>query len=263
MAQKEDGEQKIPVIEIFGPTFQGEGNLAGHQTYFVRFGGCDYRCTKCDSMHAVDGDEIKRLATYMTQSQIFESLANFRTMHNPGVRLWTFSGGNPALWELGDVVNYLHQDMTAVAIETQGTYYKPWIQRCDFVTISPKGPGMGEKFLLEPYLEYLENLLDHPGLCIKIVVFSAQDIEFAVEVREITEEFAVKQNRRNPPFFLSLGNPNPPGSDLTGGDRNLLRTRLLNEMEVLCEEILGDPRCARFIFLPQVHVLIWGNKQGV
>jgi 7-carboxy-7-deazaguanine synthase len=30
----------FPVIEIFGPTIQGEGALAGLPTMFVRFGGC-------------------------------------------------------------------------------------------------------------------------------------------------------------------------------------------------------------------------------
>lgn len=34
----------LPVIEVFGPTVQGEGILAGLATYFVRFGGCDYLC---------------------------------------------------------------------------------------------------------------------------------------------------------------------------------------------------------------------------
>jgi 7-carboxy-7-deazaguanine synthase len=33
-----------PVIEIFGPTIQGEGAEAGLATHFLRVGGCDYRC---------------------------------------------------------------------------------------------------------------------------------------------------------------------------------------------------------------------------
>lgn len=33
----------FPVIEIFGPTIQGEGALAGLPTYFIRFGGCETR----------------------------------------------------------------------------------------------------------------------------------------------------------------------------------------------------------------------------
>ena len=44
----------IRVSEIFGPTIQGEGALIGQPTIFVRTGGCDYRCSWCGTMHAVD-----------------------------------------------------------------------------------------------------------------------------------------------------------------------------------------------------------------
>ena len=45
---------QIRVNEIFGPTIQGEGALIGQPTIFVRTGGCDYRCSWCDTLHAVD-----------------------------------------------------------------------------------------------------------------------------------------------------------------------------------------------------------------
>ena len=35
---------KLPVLEIFGPTFQGEGRAIGQKTMFVRTAGCDYHC---------------------------------------------------------------------------------------------------------------------------------------------------------------------------------------------------------------------------
>ena len=39
----------IAISEIFGPTIQGEGALIGKPTVFVRTGGCDYRCSWCDT----------------------------------------------------------------------------------------------------------------------------------------------------------------------------------------------------------------------
>ena len=33
---------KIPVLEIFGPTIQGEGMVVGQKTMFIRTAGCDY-----------------------------------------------------------------------------------------------------------------------------------------------------------------------------------------------------------------------------
>lgn len=260
MTQKDD--QKIPVIEWFGPTIQGEGLLCGHQTYFVRLGGCDYRCTKCDSMHAVDGEEIKKNATYMTALEIADVVQEVRIGRNEAIKLWTISGGNPALWDLKPFIDRLHEDGCIAAIETQGTYYKPWINDCDFVTISPKSPGMGERFLPEQYIEYIKALSRHPGLNIKIVVFSSQDVEFALEVREMTRAIIDVERGRMPPFFLSVGNPWPPGTEHTLSSDNL-RLQLLREMRATTEELLQDPRCAGFIFLPQLHVLLWGNKQGV
>ena len=47
-------EQTYLVQSIFGPTIQGEGPLMGTKTNFIRLAGCDYRCTWCDSMVAVD-----------------------------------------------------------------------------------------------------------------------------------------------------------------------------------------------------------------
>ena len=44
---------RILVSEIFGPTVQGEGPLIGQPSVFVRTGGCDYRCSWCDTLYAV------------------------------------------------------------------------------------------------------------------------------------------------------------------------------------------------------------------
>ena len=51
--------ETFPVIEIFGPTIQGEGAEAGLPTHFVRLGGCDYRCSWCDTMYAVDPATVR------------------------------------------------------------------------------------------------------------------------------------------------------------------------------------------------------------
>lgn len=52
----------LPVIEIFGPTVQGEGAEAGVPTHFLRLGGCDYRCAWCDTMYAVDPATVRASA---------------------------------------------------------------------------------------------------------------------------------------------------------------------------------------------------------
>ena len=42
---------KIPVLEIFGPTIQGEGMVVGQKTMFIRTAGCDYSCAEIGRAH--------------------------------------------------------------------------------------------------------------------------------------------------------------------------------------------------------------------
>ncbi len=54
---------KIPVIEIFGSTIQGEGVLIGKKVLFVRTAGCDYSCSWCvgedTEILMIDGRKVK------------------------------------------------------------------------------------------------------------------------------------------------------------------------------------------------------------
>src|SRR4051812_46730356 len=68
------GLRTHPVIEIFGPTIQGEGAEAGLPTHFVRFGGCDYRCVWCDTMYAVDPAIVRSTSRRLTTDEIIAEL---------------------------------------------------------------------------------------------------------------------------------------------------------------------------------------------
>src|SRR5215475_1774448 len=91
----------------FGPTVQGEGQLCGSISHFVRFGGCDYRCSWCDSMHAVDPDRVHQNAEWLSPAEIASKIRKLGRC--PTI---TFSGGNPALWDLTPLIAHL-----------QGEYY--------------------------------------------------------------------------------------------------------------------------------------------
>ena len=64
---------KIPVLEIFGPTIQGEGRVIGRKTMFVRTAGCDYRCSWCDSSFTWDGS-AKEDIRMMNAEEIYAAL---------------------------------------------------------------------------------------------------------------------------------------------------------------------------------------------
>src|SRR5438477_1924010 len=108
------GVTTFPVIEVFGPTIQGEGAEAGLPTHFVRLGGCDYRCSWCDTLYAVLPDEVRRNSTGMTPPEIVVRLQELGAT-TPWI---TLSGGNPALHQLGPLVDALHAASYFVAVET-------------------------------------------------------------------------------------------------------------------------------------------------
>jgi 7-carboxy-7-deazaguanine synthase len=245
-------------MEIFGPTIQGEGAVIGLQTYFIRFGLCDYKCTMCDSMHAVDPRSVSANATWEPADQIFLSFLE-HAKKTPNATPWvTFSGGNPCMHPLGPLVQSLRNERYKIAVETQGTFKPSWLHQCNVITVSPKGPGMGERFEQDKFIQFLTAFHKHYGLNIKVVVFDERDLEFSRMIMEILG----KLNATHIPVYLSLGNPNPPGH---GGEltRPEMTEMLTDRYLTLWEDIQNDPMLRHTRFLPQWHVYLWGNKKGV
>lgn len=255
-------DKKIPLVEVFGPTIQGEGHVIGQQTYFLRFGLCDYKCTMCDSMHAVDPREVKTHAKFLTQEEIAEELFQINKANTTN---WvTFSGGNPCIHDLSELVDILHKRGWKIAVETQGTLVPEWIKRVDVVTISPKGPGIGEQTDLEVLDRFMEKSTDFPhyeiGIGVervmKIVVFDERDLEFAAAMYE---RYADQLDG----FCLSQGNPNPPNKEgKSDVPRATLLLSLLDGYRRLFEDICNHPVLHKVKFLPQWHVFVWGQDKG-
>jgi 7-carboxy-7-deazaguanine synthase len=274
--------KKIPVIELFGPTFQGEGALCGVQTYFLRTGLCDYDCVFCDSRHAVDPHQVRAIAKWQTQAEIEEDFWKLVAgQAATAVAPWmTLTGGNPCIHDLTYLVEALQTRGIKINVETQGTICPPWLPKVDLVTISPKSPGMGEKFEEDKFRDMLRKCMLQTQIAVKIVVFNTVDLEFAHLVFSIVEEEELAYNTEmndNVQLgrFLSLGNWMPPqhanlekvSISFGRGDRqgvdDEIRRRLLYQFRSLCEDILQDNRFRKVTFLPQLHVLTWANLQKV
>jgi 7-carboxy-7-deazaguanine synthase len=148
--------KRHPVIELFGPVIQGEGSQAGVQTLFIRFGGCDYRCAKCDSLHAVIPGAVQKNAEWLTPLEIADRCTAIRD--TTGVEWITFSGGNPLMHRLDELVSILTTRDFQINVETQGTLWQDWLYAVTIVTVSPKSLGMGEKFEEGKYRRFLERL---------------------------------------------------------------------------------------------------------
>lgn len=266
-------EKKIAVIETFGPTIQGEGPLAGSKTMFVRFGGCDYRCNSCDSLHAVIPAAIKKHASYLTAKEIADAI--IPKAKETGTPWVTLSGGNPCMWDLTELCTILLANDIGIAVETQGTLAPDWLAMCQMIVVSPKSPGMGEKFEHKKFTDFLHKLnqawevrqIKHKvpagAIALKVVIFSQQDIDFAVEVGALAYSKQVHPGL----LFLSLGNDSPPKLDgeyeLVINPNTTLEQHKLNLLEsyrILIDDVVNDPRCTHFKFLPQLHVLAYGNE---
>jgi 7-carboxy-7-deazaguanine synthase len=250
-------DKKIPLVELFGPTIQGEGLVAGQRTFFLRFGLCDYKCTMCDSMHAVDPLQVKANATWMTQEEIFQALLQKAKDNN--CNHVTLSGGNPCIHDLTHLVRLCREHGIKTALETQGTFKPDWVRMVDWITVSPKGPGMGEKFEARKFKDYVDEFYLDGRFCVKIPVFSAADLEFASDVASLIPTNMMSDER----FYLSVGNSLPPGKQPKDLHPWTFHDHYVQNIEIILEELRDYPVLRYARLLPQTHVLIWGNKQGV
>lgn len=249
--------KRFRIAEIFGPTIQGEGRHAGTPCYFIRFGGCDYRCSWCDTPYAV----LPELVAQLEQMEE-EKIIGFLKELPPGPRWVVLSGGNPALFELGDLISEL-QRYYEVMIETQGSVWKEWLARVDELCISPKPPSSG----MDPSTNLLDFLDDAMAARIppswaylKVVIFNDSDYIWAKTLHHMYPRFD---------FFLSVGNTDPGLATVANPTPNqqsvpLLVTQqvVLNKTRWLFEKVAQDPDMSDVRVIPQLHTLVWGNARG-
>lgn len=234
---------KIPVLEIFGPTIQGEGSVIGRKTMFVRTSGCDYRCSWCDSSFTWDGsakDDIRLLEPEQILSEL-DQLAPNQYQHV------TISGGNPALIKnIGPLVEAFKERNIQTALETQGSKFQEWMVDIDDLTISPKPPSSGMKPSL-PILDDVISKCTKESLSLKVVIFDDEDYKFAKDIHARYPDI---------PFYLQVGNPYLDDSVSNHTEK------LLSKYEELIDKVMKDTLNDIYV-LPQLHTLLWSNKKGV
>lgn len=110
-----------PIVEIFH-SVQGEGYHTGIPHVFVRFGNCNLRCEWCDTnfleyeMRDLE-DVVSEVSSYNCDRVIF-------------------TGGEPALQDLGSIGMELKKLGLHISIETNGTI--PVDPIVDWICVSPK-----------------------------------------------------------------------------------------------------------------------------
>lgn len=233
----------LRIAEIFGPTVQGEGALIGEPTVFIRAGGCDYRCSWCDSMHAVDS-AFRHDWAAMTPEAVW---AEARRLSGGRPLTISISGGNPAIQDFAPVIARGKAEGYRFACETQGSVARPWFAELDTLVLSPKPPSSGHDVDWPVFSACIDAAGEEPETVLKIVIFDQADFDWAQEAAGRYPHL---------PLFIQPGNP------MVDPETPVDLAAAAARLEWLIDKVMSAgwfrPRV-----LPQLHVLVWGNKRGV
>jgi organic radical activating enzyme len=103
-------------------SLQGEGRNTGRAAVFIRFAGCNLRCSFCDT-------EFESYRE-MTEEDILAVIRDYPS------HFVVLTGGEPTLQVDESFVDFLHQHDYEVAMESNGT--RPAPKNLDWLTVSPK-----------------------------------------------------------------------------------------------------------------------------
>lgn len=111
------------INEIFY-SLQGEGHFAGTPAVFIRFSGCNLKCSFCDTDHSRYTD--------MTEEEIVNEACKYPARHV------VITGGEPLLQITPSLTDKLHDAGFFIQMETNGTRVLPDGCQVDWITCSPK-----------------------------------------------------------------------------------------------------------------------------
>jgi len=228
------------VSEIFH-SIQGEGELTGVPSVFVRTSGCNLRCAWCDTPYAswqAEGVELS----------VEKIVKRVRAYHCKHVVL---TGGEPVLARyIHDLALRLKEHGLHITIETAGTLSPDEIC-CDLASISPKLANSTprvedvgaawverhERWRLQ--LDYLREWLDGYPYQLKFVVSTAAQIE---EIRQLLKSL----KRKVPPEKVLLM-PEGVAAEVPAARRDVL---------------LAACKQHGFRYCQRLHIALFGNTRG-
>ena len=230
----ETESMRLAVSEIFGPTVQGEGPLAGWPAVFLRLMGCNLRCRWCDTPYTWDGSrfdlkaETRRLEPEHAAERISDIMGGKEM-------LLVVTGGEPMLQQhaLAQLLQHLPQQR--VQVETAGTVPPLPILDVSYV-VSPKLHHSGNNG--SRYVPAALNALRDTGRVDgwKFVLAGVRDY------REV--DWMVEQHQLAPVYIMAEGT-----------DSWRLAERLA--------ELAPDAIERGYRLTPRLHIDLFGNRRGV
>jgi 7-carboxy-7-deazaguanine synthase len=161
-------EQRLKITEIFS-SIQGESDLVGWPTVFVRLTGCPLRCRWCDTPYSFHGGKWHSFEEILTE------------IRRLGTRRVCVTGGEPlAQKRCSSFLSYLCDAGLIVSLETSGALSVEAVDPRVIKVLDFKAPGSDESE------RNLWSNLDHlgPGDQIKFVLADRHDFDWSLaEVR--------------------------------------------------------------------------------
>ena len=230
----------MKISELFF-SIQGEGELTGVPSVFVRTSGCNLRCRWCDTKYA----SWKPEGESVTINDLLDKVCSYPARHV------VISGGEPMIAKgIEEFVHLLKESGKHITIETAGTISPNGIQ-CDLASLSPKlsdsTPNEGD--INKEWIDRHESKrLDYDILSEWVNSFNFQ-LKFVVskeeEIKEIQNVISRIEGKILPEKVLLM----PEGID-----PDTLRSRY-DLLIDLCKEN-GYRLCHR------LHVDLFGNTPG-
>jgi len=165
------------ISEIF-QSIQGEGQLSGTPSIFIRTSGCNLRCRWCDTPYASWYPEGKDFSV----PEILDEVARWPTSHV------VLTGGEPMIArEIHELADCLRSKGKHITIETAGTIAPNGIP-CDLASLSPKlsnstpdpemfGPGWTDRHeSLRSQVDIVRSWVENYACQLKFVVSSTEDL---------------------------------------------------------------------------------------
>ncbi|MCR5202127.1 MAG: putative 7-carboxy-7-deazaguanine synthase QueE [Lachnospiraceae bacterium] len=160
---------EFKVVEIF-ESINGEGMKSGELAVFIRFFGCNLRCTYCDTLYALEKDAP---VTLMDEEEIY------KRVKETGIKNVTITGGEPLIQKDIEVLfrRLLKDEELFLEIETNGSVEVSPYRINDRITftLDYKLPGSGAFFAMEG--KNFQNV--NKNDTVKFVVSDLMDLDTA------------------------------------------------------------------------------------
>lgn len=228
----------MKIAELFY-SIQGEGKLMGVPSVFVRAGGCNLRCSWCDTPYSSWEPEGQE----QSPDWIIERVRQFPARHV------VLTGGEPMIMpEIAGLCSRLKSEGFHLTMETAATVYRP--VEIDLASLSPKlsnsTPWQREDGRFAPAHEkarlnvpVIQRFIDHsPDFQLKFVIAQPPDLE------EIQSLLAQLTGWSTSDVLLM-----PEGTDV-----QTLRGRA-RWISDICKQ-------SGYRYCPRLHVELYGHQRG-